>query len=345
MIQHPTTINTVDQLEAALSSPSDALLTELADWDDGLLVLGAGGKMGPTLAMMAARAFEETGNRRRVIAVSRFSDGDVRRRLEDAAVETIACDLLNRGEVGELPKLRNVAFLAGRKFGSTGRESMTWMMNAYVPAVVAEHLRDSRFVVFSSGNVYPFVPVASGGCSEKDPPAPIGEYAQSVLARERVFEHYSLAKNMPVAILRLNYAVELRYGVLVDIALAVASGEPVDVTMGHFNVIWQRDANDYALRAFKLCSTPATILNMTGPETVSTRAAARTLGRLMNRDVRITGEEAPTALLNNSGRIHGLFGYPLTTLDDMYHAVARWVEAGGETHGKPTHFQARDGKF
>ena len=341
----PTAVADVEQLEDLLSTPSPALIEAMAQWDDGLLVLGAGGKMGPTLCRMAARALAAAGRPHRVVAVSRFSDARAREALEAAGVQTIACDLLDPQHISALPDCRHVMFMAGRKFGSTGAEAATWATNAFLPGLLASRFRESRWVVFSSGNVYPLVPVASGGCTEEDPPGPVGEYAQSVLGRERVFEYFSRTYGTPVTLLRLNYAVELRYGVLVDIAQAVAAGQAVDVTMGYVNVIWQRDANEYALRAFALCQSPPAVLNVTGPETVSVRWAAAELGRLLGRPARVTGEEAPTALLNNAARCFRLFGYPRTTLGEMMELVADWIRRGGPTHGKPTHFQTRDGRF
>ncbi len=338
-------IASVEELEAALSEPSDALVEEVAGWDDGLMVLGAGGKMGPTLCRMAASAFRRAGKNHEVIAVSRFSNPIEKEKLEAAGVRTISADLMDPEAVRALPACNNVIFAAGRKFGSTGGEALTWAMNAYLPGLVAERFKDSRIAAFSSGNVYPLVPVGSGGCSEEHPVGPVGEYAQSVLGRERIFEHFSRANGTPVTLIRLNYAVELRYGVLVDIATAIQAGDPVDVTMGHVNVVWQRDANEYAIRSLALASSPPAILNLTGPETVSVRWAAEQIAARMGKEVAFTGEESPTALLNNAALCHGRFGYPTTSLAQMIELVADWIKRGGETHGKPTHFQARDGKF
>ncbi len=344
-MSRPSAVADVGQLEELLSTPGPELVAEAARWEDGLLVLGAGGKMGPTLCRMAARALAAAGRSQRVVAVSRFSDPQARAALEAAGVQTISCDLLDPQAVASLPDCRHIVFMAGRKFGSTGAEAATWATNAYLPGLLAARFPHARWVVFSSGNVYPLVPVLSGGCTEADPPAPVGEYAQSVLGRERIFEHFSRTLGTPVTLIRLNYAVELRYGVLVDVAQAVAAGEEVDVTMGHVNVLWQRDANEYALRAFSLCQSPPAILNVTGPETVSVRWVAEELGRRLGRAPRIVGQEAPTALLNNAARCFRLFGYPRTTLGEMLDLVADWVGRGGVTHGKPTHFQTRDGRF
>lgn len=338
-------IASVEELESALSEPSEALVQDMSSWDDGLMVLGAGGKMGPTLCRMAANAFRRGGADREVIAVSRFTNPVEKEKLEAAGVRTVSADLMDPESLRALPDCKNIIFAAGRKFGSTGGESVTWAMNAYLPGLVASRFAGSRIAVFSSGNVYPFVPVGSGGCSEEHPVGPVGEYAQSVLGRERIFEYFSRTSGTPVTLIRLNYAAELRYGVLVDIASAIAAGEPVDVTMGHVNVVWQRDANEYAIRSLGLADSPPTVFNLTGPETVSVRWAAERLADAMGKDVTFVGEESPTALLNNAARCHKLFGYPRTSLAQMISLVADWIGRGGATHGKPTHFQTRDGKF
>ncbi|HET7558456.1 MAG TPA: NAD-dependent epimerase/dehydratase family protein, partial [Limnochordia bacterium] len=270
-------IDAVAELEAALSKPSDALVEAVRAWSGDLIVLGAGGKMGPTLCKMAARAYAAASHKGRVIAVSRFSDERARATLEAAGVQTLSCDLLDPQAVAKLPDAPNLIFMAGRKFGSTGAEATTWAINTFVPGLVASRFRGARVAVFSSGNVYPLVPAASGGCAEEHATGPIGEYAQSVLGRERMFEYFSREGDLKVVQIRLNYAVELRYGVLVDIAQKVAAGASVDVSAGFFNVIWQRDANEYALRALDLAASPAAILNVAGPETVSTRWAAQAL--------------------------------------------------------------------
>lgn len=303
--------------------------------------------MGPSLAMLARRGFDaaDGGRRRRVIAVSRFTSRGVREPLEAAGVETIAADLLDPAAVEALPPAPNVIFMAGRKFGSTGDEALTWAMNAYVPALVAQRYRGARITVFSSGNVYPLVPVVSGGATEATPPEPVGEYAQSVLARERVFEHFARTQGTRVVLLRLNYAIDLRYGVLLDVAQRVAAGELVDVTMGHVNIIWQGDANAIALRALRLAASPPVVLNVTGPETVSIRWLAGRFAELLGTEARLSGTEAPTALLSNAARCHRLFGYPSVPLEQMIEWVAGWVRQGAPTLGKPTHFEERSGRF
>jgi nucleoside-diphosphate-sugar epimerase len=349
---HPVIAQAAPKTEAALddllSTPHPALVAEIAALPGDFVVLGVGGKMGPTLARLARRAADEAdGGRsgRRVVGVSRFTEPGLREALHGAGVETVAADLLDRAAVAALPAAPNVVFMAGRKFGSTGGEALTWAMNSYVPALIAERYAGSRLVVFSSGNVYPLVPVASGGATEETPPEPVGEYAQSVLGRERLFEHFSRQQGLAVVQLRLNYAIDLRYGILVDVAQQVLAGEAVDVSMGHVNVIWQGDANAVALRALALAASPPAMLNLTGPETVSVRWLAGRFGDLFGREARLTGEESPTALLNNAARCYRRFGYPAVPLDLMVEWVAAWVGRGARTLGKPTHFQEREGRF
>ena len=338
-------ISTTDQLEELLSRPSAADIDAVRSLAGDILILGAGGKMGPTLALRARRALEQAGLNARVIAVSRFTETGLAQRLASAGVEIVPADLLNRDSLRSLPDAPNVIFMAGRKFGTEGAQHLTWAMNSLLPALAAERFPDSRFAVFSSGNVYPLRPVAAGGAVEETPPEPVGEYAQSVLGRERMFEYFAERRGTRSVLLRLNYAVEMRYGVLVDIARKVAEGRPVDVTMGSVNAIWQGDANSVALRSFALCSTPPAILNVTGPETLSVRAVAERFGRLLGVEPRIEGLEASTALLNDAGRCHRLFGYPSVTAAELMEWIAEWIRAGGASLGKPTHFDARDGRF
>jgi nucleoside-diphosphate-sugar epimerase len=334
------------ELDDLLTTPTDEVIQALAGVEGDLLILGVGGKMGPTLARLAIRAIEKGHLGRRVIGVSRFSTPEVQRGLRAAGVETIGCDLLDDDALNRLPDVANVIFMAGRKFGSTGAESLTWAMNAYLPARVARRYRDSRLVVFSTGNVYPLVPVASGGATEDDPPGPVGEYAQSCLGRERLVEHFSRQHGTPAVIVRLNYAIDLRYGVLLDVAQKVWAGQPIDVRMGNVNVIWQGDANRAVLRCLPLAASPPPVLNLTGPETVSIRQVAQRVATLLGRPApEIVGEEAPTALLSNAARAHARFGYPSVSLDQMLRWVAHWVEIGGPVLGKPTHFEERAGRF
>ena len=336
------------ELDDLLSTPTPALIDDLAALRGDIVILGVGGKMGPTLARQARRAADAADSGRggrRIIGVSRFSTPGLPAQLHDWGVETASADLLDPQQVASLPDAPNVVFMAGRKFGSTGGEALTWAMNAYVPALVAERYRDARIAVFSSGNVYPLMPLASGGATEATEPAPVGEYAQSVLGRERVFEHFARQHGTRVSILRLNYAIDLRYGVLLDVADHVWRGEPVDVTMGHANVIWQGDANAVALRSLTAAASPPEVLNLTGPETVSVRWLAQRFGDLLDRQPQVIGQEAPTALLNNAARCYSRFGYPTVPLDQMVQWIADWVRREGATLGKPTHFQEREGKF
>jgi len=338
-------IQTEAQLEDLLARPSEADKAAMAAMEGDLLILGVGGKMGPSLAWRAKRAADEAGVSKKIIAVARFSSPGVREQLEKWGIETISADLLERSQVEALPDVPNVIFMAGRKFGSTGAESLTWAMNVFVPALVAERFRKSRIVAFSSGNVYPFTPVTSGGATEATTPAPIGEYAQSVLGRERLFEHYSAQYGTPVTMLRLNYAIDLRYGVLLDIGQKVYERRPVDVTMGTANVIWQGDANSVCLRSFSICSTPPAILNLTGPETLAVRAVAQRFGEYFGVDPIIEGAESMNALLNSAARCHRLFGYPTVSAEQLIDWTANWIKIGGPTLNKPTHFEVRDGKF
>lgn len=338
-------MQTVQELENILTEPSENLMQDLASLDGDLLLLGVGGKMGPTLAKLAVNAIRKAGLSKKVIGASRFSNGSLKEELEASGVETISVDLLDDQELQKLPNVRNVLYMAGNKFGTAGNEHFTWAMNAYLPGRVAEKFRDSRIVVFSTGNVYPLTPVGSGGASEDYFPAPIGEYGQSCLGRERVFEHFAQKNGTPMAIYRLNYAIDLRYGVLLEIAKAVKAGAPVDLTMGHANCIWQGDANEIALRALTVCSTPPTVINVTGPETISLRWVAEEFGRRLGAEPVLSGEEAPTALLSNAGRCHQLFGYPKVSLRQMIDWIVDWVENGGDTWNKPTHFQEREGKY
>lgn len=335
----------LDDLERRLSEPSDADRAFIRDLKSDIIVLGAGGKMGPSLARLAKRAATEAGVHTRITAVSRFGSETVRRQLEAAGVEVISCDLLNPAEVESLPDCENVLYLAGRKFGSTGRPDLTWAMNAIAPALAAYRYRKSRIVVFSTGNVYGLTDVHSGGSRESDPVSPVGEYAQSCLARERIFEYHSNEYKTKCLIFRLNYSVDLRYGVLVDVARKVHAGEPLDVTVPAFNAIWQRDANSYALRALGLCSSPPRILNVTGPETVKVREIAADFAKRFGRPVQIHGREGTAALLSNASLCHELLGPPSVSLAVLRDWVADWVMAGGEDINKPTHFEVVDGSY
>lgn len=338
-------MKTVSELEAKLAEPSDALVKDIAALDGDIMLLGVGGKMGPSLARLAMNAIKKAGVNKKVIGASRFSDAALKNELEADGVQTISVDLLDDAALQQLPNVKNVLYMAGNKFGTTGREHFTWAMNSYLPGRVAEKYRDSRIVVFSTGNVYPLTPVFSGGATESTPPGANGEYGMSCLGRERVFESFSHKYGIPMVIYRLNYAIDLRYGVLLELARSVNEGRAIDVTMGHANVVWQGDANEWALRSLNVATTPPQVFNMSGPETVSMRWAAQEFGRLLGKEPVIVGEEAPTALLSNCSKAHATFGYPRVTLKQMMGWIAEWVQIGGSTWNKPTHFQERDGKY
>ena len=339
-----TAISTVEELEEVLSRPSPGVADALARLGGDLVVLGAGGKMGPTLARMARRALDSAGSKHAVVAVARFSDKRARAALEAARVRTVLCDLLDRARVEALPDAGAVVFMAGAKFGTSGAEARTWATNCYAAALAAERYGGVPTVVFSTGNVYPLVPVAGGGATEETPPAPVGEYAQSALGRERIFEFFSRNHGTPAVIFRLNYAVELRYGVLLDVAEKVSSGTPIDLRMGYVNCIWQGDASAMALSCLSAVSSPPFVVNATGP-IASVRNLANRFGELLGSAPVLWGEEEPTALLSNPERARRLFGPPAVEIDTAIEWVAHWLRTGGPTLGKPTHFNRRDGKF
>lgn len=338
-------MKTIEELEAKLAEPSEALVADLAKLDGDIMVLGVGGKMGPSLARLAKNGIRKAGLNKRVIGVSRFSNEEARKELEDAGVETISCDLLDDDALKQLPDVRNIIYMAGNKFGTTGNEHFTWAMNAYLPGRVADKYRDSQIVVFSSGNVYPFSPVNLGGVDESVAPEPIGEYAQSTLGRERIFEHFSHKYGIPMVMYRLNYAIDMRYGVLLEVAKAVNEGRPIPLSTGHANVIWQGDANEMAIRCLNIASNPPEIVNVTGPETMSIRWAAEEFAKRLGKEAQFDGVESEKALLSNASKSHQLFGYPRVSLRQMIDWVSEWVAAGGSTWNKPTHFQERKGKF
>ncbi len=349
MTQHndvPTAApQTVDELEDRLSQPSPGLVGDFRQLEGDLILLGAGGKMGPTLARMARRAAAEANRHGRVIAVSRFSDASARDALESAGVETIAGDLLDEPFVRSLPDAENVVYMAGMKFGATDNASLTWAMNTLLPARICERYAASRIAAFSTGNVYGLTPVTEGGAVETDPPNPQGEYAMSCLGRERVFEHYARMRGTRVSLLRLNYACELRYGVLVDLALKLWSDQPVDLSMSVANVIWQADANAMALRSLAHAASPPFVLNIAGPEQISVWRVCETLGERLGRSPQYTGEPGASAILSNGQLGHRLFGYPRVRVSLLIDWVAAWVARGGPTLGKPTKFEVRNGRF
>jgi nucleoside-diphosphate-sugar epimerase len=338
-------ITTDAELEEILSRPSDADAEAIAKLDGDLLILGVGGKMGPSLARRARRAAEKAGIQKKILAVARFSDANLRDALESDGIATLITDLLEPGALAKLPDLPNVIFMAARKFGTTGSEDLTWAMNTFLPGLVAERYRSSRIVAFSTGNVYPLRNGTQGGATESTSVAPESEYAQSVLGRERMFEYGSRQWNTPVTILRLNYAIDLRYGVLHDIAAAVFEGRPVSLRMPLVNVIWQGDANSACLRSFAHCQSPPAILNIAGRETLSVRYLAEEFARRFKVQPLFTGDESSSALLSNGAKAHQLFGYPSVTVPEMIEWTAAWISAGGSRLNKPTHFEVRDGKF
>jgi nucleoside-diphosphate-sugar epimerase len=330
------------ELDDLLSTPRAETSAALGRCPGDVVVLGAGGKMGPTLARMVARA---AGDGRRVIAVSRWSSPAAQRALNDAGVDTVRADLLDRGDVSRLPDAPNVIFMAGQKFGTTGAPAMTWAMNTIVPANCAERYRNSRVVAFSTGNVYALTPVSAGGSREGDAPGPVGEYAASCVGRERVFELYAERFGTKVAIVRLNYAIDLRYGVLVDVAMRVKRRAPVSVDMGYVNVIWQGDANRVAIECLPHAAAPPFIVNVTGTERLAVRAIAEAFGRRFGVSPAFTGQERADALLSNTDRMKTLFGAPNMSTEEMLDRVADWVDHGGALLGKPTKFETRDGNF
>jgi len=340
----PADIRTEDELEDRLSEPTPPVIETLGALAGDIIVLGVGGKMGPTLARMARRASDAAGVRRRIIGVSRFSSGG-QIELRRHGIEAISCDLLDATAVARLPDAANVLFLAGRKFGSTDDEAATWAINSHLPGVVCNRYRTSRIVALSTGNVYPLVPVAGPGSRETEPAQPVGEYAMSCLGRERVFEHFSRVFEIPIAVIRLNYACDLRYGVLVDVARKVLAGEPIDLSMSYFNTIWQGDASTMVLRAFIDVASPPWVVNVTGPEKLRVRDVAERFGRLLNRPVQFTGAEADTALLSDASYGLERLGPLRVGADQLIEWVASWVAGGGRSLGKPTHFESRDGRF
>ena len=334
-----------DELEERLSRPTPEVVDALRRAPGDVIVLGAGGKMGPSLTTMVKRALDDARDAREVIAVSRFSSPDAASRLEHAGVRVVRAELSDAHAIARLPDAPNVIYMAGQKFGTRDLPSLTWAVNTLVPAMVAERYASSRIVAFSTGNVYPLSPVSSTGSREGDPLTPIGEYANSCVGRERVLEHVSRTRGTPIAVIRLNYAVDLRYGVLVDLAHRIASGEPVRLDMGYVNVIWQGDANAQAIRALPLAASPPFTVNVTGPDRLSVRNAATELGQLLGVQPKFEGSEAPDALLSDTSLAQATFGAPAVSTSTLIQWVASWVARGGTRLGKATKFEVRDGRY
>jgi nucleoside-diphosphate-sugar epimerase len=341
----PKSIESVEQLESLLSQPSEQTVRVMKLLEGDILVLGVGGKMGPTLARMAKRASDLASVARRVIGVARFSSANLERRLQSWGVETIRCDLLNRPELWRLPDAPNVIYMAGMKFGSTDQEWLTWAMNSYLPGMVAERFRNSRITAFSTGNVYGLCPVCEKGSGENSVLQPVGEYAMSCLGRERMLEHFSRTNGTKVSVLRLNYATEMRYGVLVDVAQTVFAGLPIPLAMGYLNAIWQGDANNFSLQSLAHASCPPFVINIAGAEVLSVRKVAEVFAERFQRSAQFEGTEAADALLSDARKAFGLFGKPTVSETQMIDWIAEWVSQGGETLAKPTHFENRAGRF
>jgi nucleoside-diphosphate-sugar epimerase len=346
-VNYPKIIKNTEQLEDLLSDPSPACVNALKRINGDILILGVAGKMGPTLARMMQRAMVADGSQRtrKVIGVSRFSNPAEEKKLNDHGIQTIKADLLDPEQLRKLPDAPNIIYMAARKFGSTGDEPLTWAMNAVLPGMVAQRFVASRIAAFSTGNVYPLTPVALGGSREADPTGPIGEYAMSCLGRERAFQHYAKQNKTPTSIIRLNYATELRYGTLVDIARKVYADQEIDLSMGSFNAIWQGDANAMSIASLADAATPAFILNVAGPETLSVRRVAEQFAQIFHKQPRFTGVERPDALLSNGQLGHTMYGYPRVPIQQLIEWIAHWTESGGESLNKPTHFETRDGRF
>jgi nucleoside-diphosphate-sugar epimerase len=337
-------LRTEEELDGFLSKPQPETVDLMSRLDGDIMVLGISGKMGPTLGRMAATAVREAGVQKKIYGVARFTDAGMVEKLESWGVSCIRCDLMDMDQVAMLPRVRNIIYMAGRKFGKVGTDYLYWAINAVAPANAARHFKDSRMVAFSTGSIYDLWPSESEGPDENAPFQSLGEYANSCLARERIFEYYSRLNGTPMLHFRLNYAIDLRYGVLFEIARQVCEGTPVNLTMGYANVIWQGDANNTAVRCLEHVSSPPAILNVTGGK-IRVRDIATRFGELMGKTPQFTGTEAQTALLSNSAKMKTLLGEPPTSLDRMIQLIADWIMRGGRSLGKPTHFQTRDGQF
>lgn len=345
MIEFPNKIASEEELDELMSRPTAEAVELFGRLDGDIIFLGIAGKIGPSLARMAKRACDAAGVQKRIIGVSRFRSAEEIKNIERFGIEIIRGDLLDRDFISSLPKVKNVFFLAGMKFGSEDNLALTWAINSYLPALVAEHFKDSRIVAFSTSCVYPLTPVSLGGSKETDNPMPVGEYSQSCLGRERMFEYGSKKYNTPVSLIRLSYSVEPRYGVLVDIATKVKNEETIDLTMGYFNVIWQGDSNDVVLRSIDVAESPARVINITGEDVLHVREVAIEFGKLFGVEPKFAGKEAPTALLVNSQEAYNLFGRPKVPIAQVIKWSAEWLKDDKRLLGKPTHFEVRDGKY
>ena len=334
-----------ETLNAMLSEPSEKLIADMARLEGDIMILGAGGKMGPTLSVMAKKASERAGIRRHVYAVSRFSDPYASAFLQREQVEILPKDLNDEKQLAELPKAPNIVYMLGKKFGTSGNAGDTWHTNVVMPGMITKQLGAVNYVVFSTGNVYPFTDPALGGCREEDSPAPVGEYAMSTWGRERVFEYAAKNYGAKVLLFRLNYAIDLRYGVLLDLAEQILQNKPIRLDVPQFNCVWQRYANEAALRSLLHVSPQVERLNVTGPEAGFTRKTAQKLAAALGREVAFEGEEGKKAMLMNPAKCMAWFGLPDKTLDDLIFMQAEWLKAGGRLLGKPTHFEETEGKF
>ena len=342
----PERFANVCELESFIATPSEELIAMMKRLDGDIMILGVAGKMGVTMAMLAANAIKAAGVEKSVYGVARFSDAEAQAKLEACGVKTITCDLMDQAQVSSLPQVKNIVFMAGRKFGTQGCEDLTWAMNVLAPSYAANHFKNSRITAFSTGCVYPLVTAEEGGCTEDVQPEPVGEYSQSCLGRERILEYSARMNKTEMLLFRLNYSIDLRYGVLHDIAMPIWKGEKVNNSVSHFNAIWQGCANEAALRSLELVRNPVNILNVTGPETVSTEEVAEEFGRLFGKKVEYMYPVAgKRGYLNNAGKMFELFGKPSITMQQMIKWQAEWIKAGGETLNKPTHFEVNNGKF
>ncbi len=341
----PEPIESEEALDEILTRPRAVLIEFIQSIHSPLLLLGAGGKMGPTLAVLAQRAAHLAGHPLEIVAASRFSNESTREWLEQRGIHTLSCNLLEPQSWQRLPDAENVIYLLGQKFGTTQNPALTWAINTLPPAYACERYPGSRMAVLSSGSIYPLTPVSEGGAGETEPLIPLGEYANACIARERIFEHFSQQVPTRIVLLRLFYAVELRYGVLVDLAQKVYAGEPVDLATGYFNWIWQGDANEMILRSLALAEAPPAPYNLTGKQTQSVRAVALRFGEMFGRQPQFINSEATTALLGNASRIYEHLGEPPTSLETVMRWIAHWIQQGGRLLGKPTHFEVRDGRY